>query len=147
VFKPLQVFLFSLIPLALVFAGVIIGSMHGIDSEKEVFPTAVPTTPGTGPPVGDNVLVVSAQNIKFDKGSLQAKPRTEVIVHFTNNDAGVLHNVAFYTNRQARTKIFVGEIITGVATSEEKFTTPAAGTYFFRCDVHPDQMTGSFIVK
>jgi hypothetical protein len=40
--KPWQIFIFSLLPLALVFAGVIIGSMHGIDSEKEEFPTTAP---------------------------------------------------------------------------------------------------------
>jgi hypothetical protein len=39
-FKTWQIFVFSLIPLALVFAGVIIGSLHGSDSEAEVFPTA-----------------------------------------------------------------------------------------------------------
>jgi len=32
----------ALVPLALVFAGVIVGSMHGLDSKKEVFPTPPP---------------------------------------------------------------------------------------------------------
>jgi hypothetical protein len=27
------------------------------------------------------------------------------------------------------------------------FTTPAAGNYFFRCDVHPTSMTGTFTVN
>lgn len=48
VFSMWQVFIFSLIPLALVFTGVIIGSMHGVDSEKEEFqPEAAP--PATSP--------------------------------------------------------------------------------------------------
>jgi hypothetical protein len=38
VFKSWQIFVFSLIPLALVFTGVIIGSIHGSDSELEEFP-------------------------------------------------------------------------------------------------------------
>jgi plastocyanin len=29
---------------------------------------------------------------------------------------------------------------------EVVFAKPAAGTYFFRCDVHPTIMTGNFIV-
>ena len=41
-FKTWQIFVFSLIPLALVFAGVFIGSIHGSDSEREVFPTPAP---------------------------------------------------------------------------------------------------------
>jgi hypothetical protein len=40
VFKTWQIFIFSLVPLALVFAGVIIGSIHGSDSEPEEFPPA-----------------------------------------------------------------------------------------------------------
>ncbi len=40
-FKSWQIFVFSLIPLALVFGGVIIGSIYfdGGDSQPEVFPT------------------------------------------------------------------------------------------------------------
>jgi hypothetical protein len=55
VFKSWHVFLFSLIPLALVMTGVIVGSVHfsGGDSEAEVFPTPAP---GSGsyaaPPAG-----------------------------------------------------------------------------------------------
>jgi hypothetical protein len=37
--KTWQIFVFTLIPLALVFAGVVAGSLHGTDSQKEVFPT------------------------------------------------------------------------------------------------------------
>jgi len=44
VFKGWQIFVFSLIPLALVFTGVIIGSIHGSDSELEEFPDP-PTQP------------------------------------------------------------------------------------------------------
>jgi hypothetical protein len=30
----------------------------------------------------------------------------------------------------------------------EKFTAPSTpGTYYFHCDVHPDQMNGTFIVQ
>ena len=47
VFNMWQVFIFSMIPLALVFAGVIIGSVHGLDSDPEVFPSSPP--PATSP--------------------------------------------------------------------------------------------------
>ena len=66
-FKSWQIFVFSLVPLALVFAGVIIGSMHGTDSEKQIFPTAAPqaeATTGPAPTVaaGTTQLELTAEN-------------------------------------------------------------------------------------
>ncbi|HLG12724.1 MAG TPA: cupredoxin domain-containing protein [Dehalococcoidia bacterium] len=103
---------------------------------------------GGGPNEGEptNVTIV-AQNLKFDKDSITANAGLEVTVTLDNRDAGVLHNVAFYTNRSASSKIFGGGIITGPATEKFSFPAPAAGSYFFRCDVHPDTMTGAFIVR
>ena len=49
-FRSWQIFVFSLVPLALIFAGVIGGSMHGTDSEKEKFPTPVATPRSTAAP-------------------------------------------------------------------------------------------------
>ncbi|MHB8052837.1 MAG: cupredoxin domain-containing protein [Methanoregula sp.] len=44
--------------------------------------------------------------------------------------------------------MFSGAIITGGQDITYRFTAPAApGTYFFRCDVHPSVMKGTFIVR
>jgi plastocyanin len=156
VFKSWQVFVFSLVPLALVFTGVIIGSMHGSDSRKEVFPppaVASSSSSSSGgsssgaPPALPGTLTLAASNLTYDKRSLTALPNTQTRLQFDNKDGGVLHNVSIYTNNRATTKIFVGELTTGVSTVTYTFTSPAAGTYFFRCDSHPDQMTGTFNVK
>lgn len=49
-FKFRQIVLITLVPLALAFAGVIIGSMNGVDSEKENFQlTPAPTGPQPTP--------------------------------------------------------------------------------------------------
>lgn len=156
-FKSWQVFVFSLVPLALVFAGVIIGSVHGIDSEKEKFapPPASSSSSSSGASSGSSssaaaapgTLTLTASNLSFDKRSLSALPNTEVKLQFENKDAGVLHNFSIYTNNRATTKIFAGDLSTGPGTVTYTFKTPAAGTYFFRCDSHPDQMTGTFNVK
>ncbi|HWO73646.1 MAG TPA: cupredoxin domain-containing protein [Dehalococcoidia bacterium] len=149
-FKSWQIFVFSLIPLALVFVGVIAGSFHGSDSEKEVFATVQPQ-PTTAAPTpsapGATVIQLRAQNILFDKRSLTANANAPVTVQFTNADAGVPHNFALYNNQSASQRIFVGELITGPATINYNFNAPAPGTYFFRCDVHPDTMSGSFVVR
>ena len=153
-FKAWQVFVFSLVPLALVFAGVIVGSMRSTDQSGEVFPT-VPAGAGSGgpssssgltggTPAAPGTLTITARNLAYDKRTLTAPPNTQTRLQFTNEDAGVLHNVAIYTNNRATTKIFAGELTTGPSTTTYTFTSPAAGTYFFRCDSHPDQMTGTF---
>jgi hypothetical protein len=71
-----------------------------------------------------------------------------VTIVFDNQDAGVLHNVAFYTNNRATQQIFVGEVFPGPMVKQESFTAPGvAGNYYFRCDVHPDAMNGTFSVR
>ena len=122
-FKSWQVFVFSLVPLALVFTGVIIGSFHGSDSAKEVFPTPPPSSSSSGGGGGSGgsgaaaaapgTLTLVASNLAFDKRSLTALPNTETKLQFENKDAGVLHNFSIYNNNRATTKIFTGELTTG----------------------------------
>jgi len=158
VFKTWQIFVFSLVPLALVFTGVIIGSYHGSDSDKEIFPTPPPaaasssssgssSSGSTAAPGGAGPITLVAKNLAYDKRSITAPSGSPVQITLDNQDAGVLHNFSVYTNNRATTKIFVGELATGPAKANYTFPAPAAGNYFFRCDVHPDQMTGTFSVK
>ena len=115
----------------------------GSDASEATAEDGGSTTPG-GPV---NVTLV-ARSLAFDKRTITASPNVDVTVTLDNQDAGVLHNVSFYTNRSAGTKIFVGELKAGVSQSVEKFKSPSSpGNYFFRCDAHPDQMTGTFVVK
>jgi hypothetical protein len=60
----------------------------------------------------------------------------------------VIHNLAFYTSKSASQVIHKGEPFPGIASRDETFTAPSTpGSYFFRCDVHPDTMTGTFLVR
>lgn len=102
---------------------------------------------GGGTPGGPVDLTIGAENIMFDLNRIVAATGVEVTITQDNQDAGVPHNVAFYTDRSASTSIFVSELITGPATDTFTFPAPSTpGDYFFRCDVHPDQMTGVFEV-
>ncbi len=112
--------------------------------------TTTPTTTTgatTTPPVTPTATInLTAQNLAFSTAEISAPAGKMILIVFNNRDAGVNHNFALYTNSQASTVIFRGQIIRGVDTIEYRFDTPATpGTYFFRCDVHPD-MTGNFIV-
>jgi len=93
-------------------------------------------------------VTLVAKNLAFDKRTIAASPGVDVTVTLNNQDAGVSHNVSFYFNKTATTKIFTGNLLAGPASQDEKFKAPTApGNYFFRCDAHPDQMTGTFVVK
>jgi plastocyanin len=103
---------------------------------------------GPGPGPGPVSVTIVAQNLAFDLDRLVANAGSEFNVTLDNQDAGVPHNIAFYTDRSASQAITVGELLTGPASETVTLTAPAApGTYFFRCDVHPDTMNGAFIVQ
>ena len=103
---------------------------------------------GAGPGPGPAIVTIEAQNLGFNLSTITANAGTQVTVTLDNKDAGVPHNIAFYTDTSATQQIQGGELITGPAIETIDFTAPAApGTYFFRCDVHPDQMTGAFVVQ
>ena len=88
-----------------------------------------------------------AKNIQFNRSSITVPAGSQVTIEFDNEDAGIPHNFAVYTSSSATTTIFKGTIITGIATTTYTFTAPTTpGTYYFRCDVHPNMMYGSFIV-
>ena len=111
-------------------------------------PTATPTATTMPPGGGQTVqLTLTAKSLAFDKSMLAVPAGATVMLTFVNQDSGVPHNFALYTNSAASTAIFRGDIITGPQTATYTFTAPSTpGTYFFRCDVHPTIMTGSFVV-
>ena len=90
---------------------------------------------------------MTAKNSAFDTNTITVPAGSTVVMTFINNDVNVPHNFALYTDRTAMTRIYVGDIITGVKTITYTFTAPSTpGNYFFRCDVHPEMMTGTFVV-
>lgn len=100
---------------------------------------------GGGGEGGPTRLALVAQNSAFDKTELTF-PTGPVVIEFDNRDA-VPHNVSVFEGSDATgEKIFGGELITGPATTEYEFEAPAAGGYFFHCDVHPDTMKGTIEV-
>jgi heme/copper-type cytochrome/quinol oxidase subunit 2 len=101
------------------------------------------------PPAGTHVMIdLAARNIAFDKDTITVPAGVEVMINFDNKDKGIPHNFAVYKTPAATENIFDGEIITGPRRVTYTFTAPKTpGDYFFRCDVHPKIMTGTFVVK
>ena len=92
-------------------------------------------------------LKVTAKSLSFDTKCLAAPANTPFTLAFTNSDGGVQHNVAIYTNSSGTTNLFRGSIVTGPKTATYHVPALKPGTYYFRCDIHPTQMNGTFAVK
>jgi plastocyanin len=108
------------------------------------------TTPGTKTTLVSGTVTVSlvAQNTAFNKSTIIVPAGASVTIDFNNKD-GVPHNFSLYANSSATPPaLFQGPAIAGPATTTYEFIAPSKpGTYFFRCDIHPTQMTGSFVVQ
>ncbi len=130
------------------------GPGNGTATPTTATPAAVPTTvltavqttvPTTAVP--ERVTVnLTARNIAFDATTITVSRGAAVTINFDNQDS-VPHNFALYTDASASQSIFQGEVISGPRQIVYTFAAPdQPGTYFFRCDVHPAQMTGAFVV-
>jgi cytochrome c oxidase subunit 2 len=102
----------------------------------------------SSPPQGSHVMIdLIAENIAFDKSKISVPAGVKVMINFQNKDKGIPHNFAVYKTSAAKDQLFSGKIITGPRRITYTFTAPdKPGTYFFRCDVHPKIMTGTFVV-
>jgi plastocyanin len=118
-------------------------------------PTTIPTetgTPVTTTPTtatgGEAVTIdLTADVMAFDTETITVPAGAEVTVNFDNQDDGIPHNLAVYTDSSGATAIFVGDTVTGPVETTYTFTAPSEpGTYYFRCDVHPE-MNGDFVVE
>jgi plastocyanin/mono/diheme cytochrome c family protein len=107
-------------------------------------------TPGLIEPFTGQTVEIAAQNIAFDKKEISVNTGGQVRIRFTNNDEGVPHNIAVYKSATDITPVSDGSVgveFPGVNTDDTAFAAPSAGTYYFRCDVHPTLMFGTFMVK
>jgi plastocyanin len=89
---------------------------------------------------GESELRISAQNIAFDREEIDLPASSDVELLFENKEA-VPHNWSLYESKGGD-PIFQGEVLNSTGEITYSFTTPEAGSYYFQCDVHPDQMNG-----
>lgn len=114
---------------------------------------AAPVPPGSGQPVASpsaggavsERIGVVASGVAFDTDRIELPADTVVEVTLDNQDSGIPHNIAFYTDQSATQEIAKGQVFTGPGKQTFTFTTPAPGSYYFHCDVHPN-MSGTLVV-
>jgi plastocyanin len=101
--------------------------------------------PGGGEPPGGAVVNLVAQNIAFDPTTLSVPAGQPFTIAFDNRDPATQHNVEIFDNQDySGTPLFSGDLITGPAKATYAVGALDAGTYYFRCVVHPS-MTGQIV--
>lgn len=131
-------------------AGLIAAACGGGDSSEDQ--TAQPSLPSTaaltvtpGQAAG-SALKVIGKDITFDKTELEANSGA-VSVEFDNQDDAIPHNFHVFKGTGPSgdsvdlTKITSGPVVQTLDLQIEP------GAYFFKCDVHPNQMKGTLVVS
>ena len=89
-------------------------------------------------------LSITAFDQKFDKKCLAAPATQAFTVELNNLDRGIPHNLAIYEDRSAAKTLFKGDLVNGPGKTTYSVPGLPAGTFFFRCDPHPE-MNGTFV--
>jgi plastocyanin len=107
--------------------------------EPSTAPSGEPSTaPSDGP--GGQVIELVAQNIAYDLNAIEVSSGEAFTIAFSNQDAGVPHNVAI--KDAMGMEVFKGEIFNGVDARTYQVPALPKGDLTFYCTVHPN-MTGT----
>ena len=106
--------------------------------------SAAAEPPASAGPVDPNAPVIVAQGNAFAPSTLDVTADKAFTLTLDNKDSAP-HNVAIYKDSSASQSISVGEIVSN-AKATQQVPALAAGSYFFRCDVH-HEMTGTINAK
>ena len=99
---------------------------------------------GSPPPAPSGGAVITANGIAFDRQDLAVPAGRPFQLLFENRESAP-HNVTIY-DEAVDQPLFVGEIFGGPGSRTYDVPPIPAGTYHFRCDVHPG-MAGSVTVR
>jgi plastocyanin len=96
------------------------------------------------PSIDPDALAIAADDLAFSTTALSAPAGEPFQIAFDNHESAP-HNVAIYGDDSATEKVFGSDPFSGPALVTYDVPPLAAGSYFFRCDVHPD-MAGELTV-
>ena len=93
-----------------------------------------------------NAVTITVNGTKFDKDCLAA-PASQAFTITIDNKDSVAHNIAILESHTASDVLFRAEIFQGPKSQTFNVGALRPGTYAFHCEVHPNQMSGTFVVK
>lgn len=96
------------------------------------------------PSIDPDAVTITARDLAFSTRTLSAPADAPFQIAFDNQESAP-HNVAIYRDSSATERIFGSDPFSGPAVVAYDVPALAAGTYYFRCDVHPD-MAGELSV-
>lgn len=91
-------------------------------------------------------LSIGAKDTAFDKDCLAVTADQPFTIAFKSDDA-LPHNIAILEGHSSTKVLFRGEIFPGPKTTTYDVPALKAGTYVFHCEVHPDEMKGTFVIS
>ncbi len=112
---------------------------HGEHADHAGNPTADCSPSGT-------TVSITAQGTRFDKNCLAAPANQPFTLNYDNKDQ-LTHNIAILESHSATEALFKADVFRGPAVRTFNVTALRPGTYAFHCEVHPAQMSGTFVVK
>jgi plastocyanin len=98
----------------------------------------------SAPSAAADAVRISSKDLKFSTATMQAPAGKPFQIAYDNQE-GAPHNVAIYQS-EGGAEIFKGEVITGPKSIVYNVPAQPAGSYFFKCDIHPD-MKGTVEVQ
>ncbi len=125
------------------------GSEGGTSSVRPATVVATAMIQSATPTAGGatlNAIQISAENTAFSVDTREAAAG-EITIEFNHRDDGVAHNFAVYPSEDELDSPIAATAIETGPTQQELRLTLEPGEYFYRCDVHPAQMTGTLVVR
>ena len=137
-------FVFAAVAVTFVLAFALSSDAGIEDVEPEDGDAVAEETPADGD--GSVVEIAMIPTIKFDTVDITVPAGQPVTLTADNVDPGIPHNWALYTDESASEQL-AATVICADCTETITFEPPPPDVYFFRCDVHPTQMVGTFVVQ
>lgn len=126
-----------LLPVAALALAVATAACSGSSTAPSGSPVAASTDP--------NAPTIVAKDIKFEQASYTV-PSGRAFTLVLDNRDGAPHNIVIAPDAGFGQKLFEGEVFSGPATKPYSVPALAAGTYYFRCEVHQD-MKGTLVAQ
>ena len=109
--------------------------------------TPAPSNTQPPPPPGETTVAITGRDVRFVERAPSAPAGNTTIV-FNNEDAGIVHNIRVYNGPNTDApSIAASALVEGPITQTLPLGTLGSGAYFYRCDAHPQTMTGTLTLQ